>query len=136
MRNPIEALLEWDEHRWQTRRVKDWERQRASGKWLFVLKFGFLWGLIMFGGLNVIGDFLDGKIGVDALWFNLMTFLSIGLALGLFKWHQGERNYQKYLRKISEKKPDGFPTNDALIDRRVKNGIISQGLDLNAERKC
>ncbi len=56
MKNPIRALLEWDERRWQTQDVKDWERRRAEGKLTFVLKFGFLWGLMTFGGVTVIGD--------------------------------------------------------------------------------
>lgn len=111
MKNPIRALLERDERRWQTHGLTDWERRRAGGKWMFVLKFGFLWGLITFGVVTVIGDI---QIRGETLWFNLVTYLSVGLTLGLFMWWEGERKYQKHLKEEFEKNLDDFPADDAL----------------------
>ncbi len=76
MRNPIRALLERDERRWQARGVKDWERRRAEGMPMFVLKFGFLWGIKMFVAFTLIEYLLDGRIIVEILWSKALMFLS------------------------------------------------------------
>jgi H+/Cl- antiporter ClcA len=103
MKNPIRALLERDERRWQTQGVKDWERRRAEGKLTFVLKLGFLWGLIMIAAFTLIEYFLDGRIRVETLWSRVLMFLSLGFVLGLVFWRKGEEKYQKHLREQSEK---------------------------------
>lgn len=88
MRNLIRALIE----------RKDWERQRAEGKRMFVLKVGF-WSLIASVVFTLIDYLFDGRIIVETIWFSLV----LGLALGLFMWREGEKKYQKHLREQSEK---------------------------------
>lgn len=105
MRNLIKTFFERDKRRWQTHGIKDWGHQRAGGSWLFVLKFGFRWGLMTFAAVTVIGDI---QIRGETLWFNLATYLSVGLALGLFMWHEGERKYQKHLNEEFQKKTGRF----------------------------
>ena len=99
MRNPIRALLGRNERRQQTHDIRDWERRRAEGKWMFVLKRGFLWGLISFVGFTLIEYFLDGRIRVETLWSKALLCLSLSFALGLVFWREGEKKYQKNLKK-------------------------------------
>ncbi len=108
MKNPIKALLERDERRWQTRGVKDWERRRVEGKWMFVFKFGFLWGLMMIAAFTLMEYVFDGRIKVENLWFKGLLFPGVGLFVGLFMWHEGERKYQKHLEGEAEEKNGRF----------------------------
>ena len=62
MRNPIKALMAWDERRWRNQGIEKWERRRIEGKWMFVLKFGLLWGILMIVGLTLIEYLFDGKL--------------------------------------------------------------------------
>lgn len=101
MRNPFRAILERDQRRWETHGVKAWERQRAKGKWLFVLKFGFLWGLMMTAGISLIEYFLDGRIRVETLWLKVPMNLTLGLISASVLWSYTERKYEKYIRAVS-----------------------------------
>lgn len=93
MKNLIRALTE----------RKDWERQRAEGKWMFVLKVGF-WSLIVSIGFALIDYLFDGRIIIEHILFSLV----LGLALGLIMWREGERKYEKHLREELERKTGRF----------------------------
>ncbi len=98
MKNPITTFFEWEERRWKTQGIKNWERQRAKGKWDFVLKIGLLWSLLTIAGITLFEYLLDGRIRVEILWFKVLLFISLGNVFGLIQWRIGERKYQKHLR--------------------------------------
>ena len=97
MRNPIKALMAWDERRWRNQGIEKWERRRIEGKWMFVLKFGLLWGILMIVGLTLIEYLFDGRIKFEMLWLKGLLYPGVGLVVGLFTWREGERKYQKHL---------------------------------------
>jgi hypothetical protein len=97
MKNPIKSYFEWEENRWKTKGIKNWENTRAKGKWQFVLKSGLLWSLLTITGFTLFEYLLDGRINIDIFWFKLLLFVSLGFVVGLAFWRLGERKYQESL---------------------------------------
>ena len=104
MKNPIKTLLDRDERRWQSHGIKDWERRREEGQFIFVLKFALRWCLMMIIAFTLLDYLFDGRIRFETLWFRVLGFLIVGLAVGTVFWHKVERKFQKYLseEKISK----------------------------------
>ena len=79
--------------------MKNWERQRAQGKWRFVLKISLLWSLLTLAGLTLFEYLSDGKIRMEIFWFKIILFIGLGVVVGLIFWRNGERKYQNYLSR-------------------------------------
>lgn len=117
MKNLIKAFINWDQKSWNTENIKAWEEQRANGKWRYILKFGCLWGLMMIAGITLFEFLLNIKTGIEIFWLRNLIFLSIGLFNGVIMWKIGESKYQNYLAENFSTKADGFPVNDALVNK-------------------
>jgi hypothetical protein len=96
MRNPLEAISEWNDRRWRTHGIKAWERRRTKGVWLFVLMFGAMWGAWMAIVLSLVEYLFDGTFRVESLKFTVPFYLIGGFIVGLAVWWGNENRYRKH----------------------------------------
>lgn len=83
--------------------IAKWEKQRANGKWLFILQTWFLWaGLIIF--THLYDSYFDGKFEID--YFSIVLFLFFGFIVGFSSWQWNEGKYQY-----------------CILDKKVKEGL-------------
>ena len=102
MKNPFKTFSKWNKNRWETRGVSDWERQRAKGKWLFVLKFTLVFTLALTVGLSLFDYLVDGRIKTEDFWVEVPINLMMGLIAGSIIWNTSEKKYQKFISEKSE----------------------------------
>ena len=98
MRNPFKTWSESKEADWQANDVKSWERTRAKGMWLFILKIDLVWGLWMSVTTSLF-EFWDGMFSVQLLRFKVLSFFMVGLMLGVYLWYANEAKYQENVRR-------------------------------------
>ena len=88
-------------HEQDQRFVTRWERRRAGGRWMYGLKYGAIFGFIMFIVLNLwyLKDKSFEEVYLSSQAINQMGSMVLGGILGysLIAWNMNQKTYQKIM---------------------------------------
>lgn len=74
-----------------------WEKAREEGKYIWIMKLAFLWGIFVFSFSNLINWFLGIETNISL--FGLLTYILGGFVVSSIIWKINECEYQTYLLK-------------------------------------
>jgi hypothetical protein len=83
-----------------------WEKEREKGKYFWITKLAFFWGIFVFSFSNLI----NWLLGIEThflSFYGLFTYILGGFFVGTISWKIHESEYKKYLlesEKINELK--------------------------------
>ncbi len=100
--NSFKTFSQWNKTRWETRGVKQWERQKAKGKWLFVFKYSLIFTLTITVGLSLFDYWVDGRIKIEDFWIEVPFYLILGVIGGSVTWNITAKKYQQFVKEKSE----------------------------------
>jgi hypothetical protein len=95
-------------HEQDRRFVERWERQRTNGKWMYGLKFGSVFGFIVFIIINLwnLKDQPFTNVFFTSRALNQLISMVLGGILGysLIAWTMNEKTYEKIMNREKEGK--------------------------------
>lgn len=95
-------------HEQDRRFVERWERYRTNGKWLYGLKFGSVFGFIVFIIINLwsLKDQSFTNVFFTSIALKQLISMVLGGILGysLIAWTMNEKTYEKIMNREKEGK--------------------------------
>lgn len=86
------------------KRAAWWEKQRAKGKWFYILQEWFFFFIGMTISRHLFSWYFDDKLELD--YFSTIWFLAFGFVIGLVNWFWNDGKYQEYI-----------------LDKKIKSGL-------------
>ena len=83
---------------WTQKQIANWERRRDKGRAIYVSRFAFWWGTMMFVVMSLALHYLNGvPFSARGLLAIALIWYLYGFLLGLIIWSASERKYRESL---------------------------------------